>query len=349
MVSGVRNRSMNRRAAIVLTGLAAYLFSCAGAGAAVSAPTMQSADHDVALSFDNTEIAAEYGDGWQLALYADTPMYFLDLDGGGVFPEITGAPGYDVGTYLPTTYHTSVYEPVAYLYGDPDSPQLGVGEYTITATAEGAGWGESNHGHMAVPAHLTISRAPIGMDVRVVEDPNNPENAIVTTQFTGRFVDNFYPSSEPNAPLAPAGTLTIKLTDQDGNVALQRNFERQPTDDVLSTTFYWADAKPGEAYTATAVFDPTSGSAANFDFSEATPFAFTAVEASRPVPTSTAAVAPPSEELPDPGFGLPLWTIIIAAAFIVILGVLTTMFAIRGSRASVTGLPEGETAHVPSL
>ena len=340
---------MRIRSAVAFTALAVCVLSSVGAGAAISAPSMRAADHEVALTFSTPDLTIEYGDGWGFELYSDQPVGALDFAGLGVFPDITGAPGYNVGVYLASTYHTIVAYPVAYLNADPNSPPLRVGEYTIGAAAEGNYFGDSTHGYTAPPGHLTITRAPLGLSVRVVPDPNNPEGAIVTALFTGHYVDNFYPSADVAAPVAPEGAWTITLTDADGEVGVQRNFERQATDDVLSTTFYWLDAKPGMEYTATAVFEPAGASATNFNFSEATPFAYTAVEPQRPVPTSTAAAAPPSEVLPDPGFGLPAVVVILGVVLIVISGVLTTIFAVKGSRRMQTGAAEGGTANVPSL
>lgn len=333
MVCKVR---INRRTAVLSAILGSIVLS-QSAVAASSAPISRSEEVDVELTFIESAVSIEYGQGWSFEIWANHEMYFTDGSNGetelGVFPTLSGKPDYDVSVYLPSPHHLTPTVVLAYLGPDPAAPALDAGEYTIDATAEGAGFGYFMHAKSSSPARLTIKPAPLGLDVRVVADPNNPAGAIVTTVFTGQFADNYYPSSDIWAPIAPTGTLSITLADDQGEVVSQRNIERHAGDGSLSTTFYWSDATPGTTYTATAEFDSTGQTANNFEISEAGEFTFTPA-GQRPVATSTAVAAPPSEELPDAGFGLPLWLVILAAIAALCLAVLTTIFSVRAARTT---------------
>lgn len=323
---------MKSRGALVLTGLAVIILSQGAAGAAVSAPSLASADHDVELVFTHPTVAAKYGDYWELELRTNGELDYIDGAGLGVFATVDGESGYHPSVYPLATGFYSPPETIAYISADPTQPPLAAGDYAISATAEGAGFGESNHGHTSSPAHLTVQPAPLGLELRAIADPNNPANAIVTAVFTGTFADNYGAPADVSAPKPPTGTLSITLTDSNGEVAVGHNVELKADAATLSTTFYWTDAVPGATYSVKSTFAPSGHTAQNFDIDNATPFDYTAPTEQRPVPTSTAAAAPPTEELPDPGFGLPLWLVVLASVVALGLAATTVVFIIKGAR-----------------
>jgi hypothetical protein len=132
------------------------------------------------------------------------------------------------------------------------------------------------------------------------------------------------------------------VADSRGEVALERNLERDAGDDVLAASFYWPDAKPGEEYTATAEFTPTGASADRFAIARSSTVTYTVGESARPGPAATnTSIAEPPAVLADPSaFSLPLWALILAVAAIIGLGVLVAVVSVRLARRPI-GLTHG--------
>jgi hypothetical protein len=270
-------------------------------------------------------LSLEYGVPWAFEATAEGTTYMagswtttVDFHGGPAGYEP------DSYSYMPETGRITTVS----VYTPGTLPALKVGSYTIDVTVSTDGLGGST-GTTTTPASLTVTPAPLGIELRVLPDPNNSEAAIVSAAFTGRFVDEYQPSFYPSSAVSPGGEWHIALKDSTGEVAVERNVERAAGDDALATSFYWADAEPGEEYSATATFTPTGSSNANFSVSPATTFTFTAGESSRPVPSSTAA-AEPASDLPEPtGFAAPLWLVILVSILIAGLGALVTVLSVR--------------------
>lgn len=305
-------------AAAVITGLVLSLTPAATAHAA-----------DPVLTFDEPDsLSVEYGEYW--GFVARSTNSTLE-HGDSVSAEVGGAPSsYHPSVYAYTDTSTSVWTVVVSVAPAGELPALAAGNYTVDV--------EVDHASTLPPSVLTASAAlevrpaQLGIDLRVLADSNNPTAAVVSARFTGRFVDEYQSSFFPGAALSPAGEWHITLKDEEGDIAVERNFERSAGDDSLATSFYWTGAKPDTEYSATAEFVPTGASAANFDVEAATTFSYTAQADPRPVPSSTA-TAEPTAELPEAsGFGLPLWSLILGIAVILGLAALVTVFSVRLSR-----------------
>jgi hypothetical protein len=290
----------------------------------------------VAIQFSEpTSVTLEYGQYWSFALTADPDFYYNIYNGDHYETASTGASD----AYAPIL---SMYSNSGVINGSLSAPYdvapLVAGSYAFTVSGSYDDGVDTYHGETATAAHLTVEPAQLGIELRVLADPNNPAAAIVTARFTGRFVDEYQSSFFDGAALSPAGQWHITLKDEDGAVAIERNVERSAGDDLLATSFYWPGAKPDTEYSATAEFTPSGESAANFKVGTATTFTYTAPANPRPVPSSTA-TAKPTADLPQAsGFGLPLWALILTLALIVGLGALVTVLSVRlGKRpASLT-------------
>ena len=276
-----------------------------------------------------TSSTIEYGQYWSFGVVCDWTYFITVHEAGNSVVASTSTPS----GYTPSL---ALYSPYTGFTGSITAPYdvapLGAGTYTFSISGSGTDGTNTYTGMTPTPATLTVEKAKLGMEVRVLADPNNSTGAIVTAKFTGRFAEEYQSSFFPGAAVSPAGTWAITIKDAAGETAIQQSIERAAGDDVLATSFYWPDAEPGEQYTATAEFTPTGTSAANFTVTAAQPFSYTAPAELRPTPTSTA-TARPDASLPEPtGFGIPLWALITLIALILGLGALVTILSVRLNR-----------------
>ncbi len=278
-----------------------------------------------------TSATIEYAEYWQ---------FDVSFPGTGTSEYTfnnTGAPaGYTPAVYVGPDPSNSMQ-----LVGDvtvsPDAAPLGAGSYSfILHVKQTYGSFVTYEGETATPAHLTITPAKLGLTVRAVPDPANPNVAIVSAAFTGRFVDEYGSSFFPTSAVSPAGKWTFTIVDSDGAVALKRDVERQAGSDVLAASFAWADAEPDTTYAISAEFTPEGTSGANFAITPASPFGYTAPDNARPVPTSTATSKPDASLPESTGFGVPLWGIILVIALILGLASLVTVLSVRTSRSKLS-------------
>lgn len=294
---------------------------------------------DPQVTFTTTTSTVEYGQYWGFPVGADYYFYYNAYTTGQYEVTSTGTPA---GYQPDLSIYGSIYTTISgYLSATYETGPLNAGSYTFDISGHYTD-ASSNEVTVKTPtsAQLTITKAKLGVELRVLADPVNPEAAIVTAKFTGRFVDEYQPSFYPSAGLSPAGTWHITLTDSAGELVTEHNVERAAGDDVLATSFYWQDAEPGEQYSASAEFVPSGTSASNFTITPAQDFSFTAPTETRPVPTSTAP-AVVDASLPEPtGFGLPLWSLVLAGVLALGLAALVTVLGVRLSRRSTTTTKE---------
>ena len=285
-------------------------------------------DVDIDLEFDAPRTTTvEYGQAWYLPLSAGPGFYYeiyvsseseISITGASTSPEFL-------------LYFDSSGQTKGSLSNSYDSPPLAVGSYAFSITATHTySYGDTYHGETTSPGQLTITKAQLGVDLRMVDDASNRDATIISVAFSGRFVDEYQSSFFEEAPISPAGTWHVTVTDSTGEVAVERNLERSAGDDVLATSFYWADPKPGEEYSATAEFTPIGASADRFAVAPSSTVTYSA-GASQPVPTSTStSIAEPPHELAQPSeFAVPLWALILVIALTIGLAVLVTVVGVR--------------------
>ena len=279
---------------------------------------------------DPATVSVEYGEAWGFSAHASA-TYLIGTPWTGTAQFHGGPGGYTPAVYSDQNNATSTT--TVWVYPANELPALTAGNYTIDATVTNF---DGTSYTTTTPASLVVTRAALGIDLRVLADPNNSDAAIVTARFTGRFVDEYSSSFYESAPRSPAGEWHITIKDDEGAIAIERNFERAAGDDVLATSFYWTGAQPDKEYSATAEFVATGPSASNFEVASATAFAYTAPVSQRPVPTSTA-TAKPAADLPEAsGFGLPLWALILIVVLTLGLGVLVAIFSVRLSKTTAS-------------
>ena len=310
------------------------LIAVAALAQASPAPAM-AADVQSDLHFDEpTAKTIEYGEYWDYSLTTDAAFYFWVYGNNQFEVTSTGTPSsFSPAVTFYSTGSSSVYR--GSLSAPYEMAPLGAGSYSFGISGFSDDYfGNQLKAETPTKAQLTIEKAKLGIELRALDDPSNQSGAIITARFTGRFVDEYQSSFFPGAAPSPAGTWKISIKNADGTVATERNVERAAGDDVLATSFYWADAEPGEQYTASATFVASGVSANNFSIAAAQDFAYTAPQSARPVPTSSA-TSKPDTSLPEAtGFGLPLWVLILVGVLIVGMGVLVTILSVRVHRRS---------------
>ena len=321
MVATVRIKRTATAAAALLGGLVLAL----AAGNAAHA-----ADYPVDVTFDDpTSSTIEYGQSWAFPF---TTGYLPDSGPANQYFEVrtTGSST----TYTPSLFINNDHSGsgstfTGRIYPSWDSQPLGAGSYSFTVILDlSTGTADTIGGETPTPARLVVSPAKLGIEATVVADYSNPTGAIVNARFTGRFIEDYQSSYNEGAALSPAGAWHIVLTDESGEVAVEKTVERSAGDDNLATSFYWADGKADEEYTAVAEFVPTGVSADNFTIEPAEAVTYVAQPDARPTPSSSATATP--EEVPVPvGFALPLWTVLLDILLIVALGTLVTILAVR--------------------
>ena len=168
-------------AAALITGL---VLSQTAAGAA------SAADIPAPIEFNApATLSVEYGEYWNFAVTPSSDFLYMIFDNGGSTVTSTGAPaGYQTDL--------SLYSPAAGAYAGNLSASyvaapLGVGSYTFKITGNQSVPPDTYIGETTTPAQLTVTKAALGIDLRMIADPNHPEAAIVSAEFTGRFVDEY--------------------------------------------------------------------------------------------------------------------------------------------------------------
>ena len=307
--------------------IAGFVLSQTAAGAA------SAADIPAPIEFNApATLSVEYGQYWSFAVTPSSDFLYSIFDNGGSTITNTGAPaGY--------TPDLSLYSPSAGAYAGSLSTSyvaapLPVGSYTFKIKGEKSFPPDTYIGETPTSAQLTVTKAPLGIDLRMIADPNHPEAAVVSAQFTGRFVDEYISSTFDYAAISPAGQWSITVKDDAGEVVVERNFERSAGDDNLATSFYWNGGKADAEYSATATFTPSGASGGNFTVAPSNTFAYTVPLSVRPTPSSTAPAEAAGALAEASEFSLPLWALILAAVLIVSLGVLVTLFSVRLRRRS---------------
>lgn len=320
---------INRRGRIAGALLGAILLSQAGLSSA------RGVDDLVDIQFSApAAVTLEYGQYWSFPMTSDNEFQNYIYQGNHYEAPTTGTSG----PYAPSLYlQPSGSGSTGALSAAYAVAPLVVGSYTFTVKGSyDDGFGTTYVGETPTAARLTVEPARLGIDLRLLADPNNAEATVVTAKFTGRFVDEYQSSFFDGAAMSPAGEWRITLKDEEGAVAIERNFERNAGDDILATSFYWTGAKPDTEYTATAEFVATGASAANFAVSSATTFSYTAPAAPRIAPSSTATATAPRDLPEASGFGLPLWALLLSIIIILGLGVLVTILSVRLSKRPVS-------------
>jgi hypothetical protein len=294
----------------------------------------------VSITLKAPEQSFVYGDPW--GFQAEMTGVVTGIYGGeNMIPGESHVSSFD-GPYGEVYFFPNGADTAAGWFGaDPERAPLDAGTYDMRVSVNGAQTGSGfAYSGESEPIELEIGPAELATDVRMIADPSNPDNAVVTVGLDGQFINNLVPGlpqdEYPSLARMPAGSWHVVITDGAGSTLLDRTIE-QPADGPPSATLYWTDAEPESAYTVTGSFTPVPDSQQNFAIAEAAAFPYTSPSAQRPQPTPTVA-GPLVEPLESPGgASLPVWSILGAGlvALGLVVALLTLLVAGR-RRASRT-------------
>ena len=296
----------------VLVGLVWAL--CLSPGAlAVAAPNADN-PYEVVIAFDSgVHETIAYGESWDFDVYADSTFYYSIFLSHRYTVSIVGAPSsYTAQMYIldPNT-HPGRGEPSGALYMDYSAPPLTAGTYTINIVGSGVTNSDGTaHGKTPTPALLTVTPAPLTIDLRATADPSRPDATIVAASLSGQYIDRYANGYADDPYELPAGEWNITVTDDNDHVVGDYSTQATGGDDAFATGFYFTDATADTIYTAKATFTPSGALAPSFSVSPSSEVSFTPRLDTRPVPTSTAeaAIVPPQVE--QTGLHVPIWVLI---------------------------------------
>ena len=323
-----------------------------GLAALLALPTSAAAEPDVPVGFVFAEptVAIEYGQYWGFSGAATGSIGLFPPN--GVDPTVitvSGAPSYKPG--FQTVMNLGKFE--AYIWTSDTQPALNAGSYTISLATYGVftnpGETLTNYRVTSDPnAVLTIAKAPMAVDFRILADTNNRDGAVISGRLTGTFANDYsFAAGYPSSAVGPGGSWAYTITDADGEVALEKTLTTEPGDPALASSFYWADAEPGETYTGTIVFTPDTATAGNFAITQAPEFSYTAPELQRPVPVST--LAPVAEPAPEESadFAVPLWLLILVGLLALGLTATVVVLSLRYVRLRQEPDPADDVSPTP--
>jgi hypothetical protein len=291
---------------------------------------------DTNISLTPATQKAEYGQGWELS--GSIP----------VWSSCTTAPC-DSGTMTVTTGSTTRTLPNFYIYqgnfslGDQDLlPQtdLGVGVHSISLSFQD-GLGPINT--TTTPVSVTITPAAISENTTIAPDPNNSQNAIITSQLSGQYVDQL-PSCQceaQNGYVLPAGTWKLIVTDSSGKTVLAKQFD-QPANGLPTYVNYWPSVPAGETFSAQSTFTVSGSAASNFALTPQK-FSWTSGKNTTGGQAGTPSRTPRAKTLKTASFAPPLvvfYAALLVAIILIALDVLLLVLR-RRSRITIPPAPKG--------
>lgn len=293
-----RRRGLVRRLVVLIVAIASFT----GGGLVIAEGAVAEATN---IAFTTGSQAVRYGESW------GAPISLTDLPcnacpGAALQYSYTGTAK---GTGTIPFYQSAPYTGSAQL-GDyllDQGKPLPPGTYRFTlAFVYGATVQGSNS------FQLTVAPAPIGTDLRVIPDPGNRDNAVVTVMLTGDYIEAM--GGDGGGPPLPAGEWHIVIQDERGKTAFHDDVA-QPKEGPPYLSAYWSGVGSGP-YAATTSFEFDAASAAFFSVTAAKGTPFVPLAA----PTSSASSQPAGSTAAPPAASVPLWTLLVAG--LAVLGLL---------------------------
>lgn len=304
------------------------------AGTVVLAPATAAQADDGVITFDPPASGTfTYGALWYLPFTTD----YRFASGQPVSGEMAGPFDGPIGDVQLYAYYDTARGNLIAPFDQPPTP---AGSYQVYLTLRTDYFGNPLVATPSAPASLTIEPAPISIEHKVVVDPNNPVNAIVTASMTGAYIDYTVWSVTalpeeltPSVPRTPGGTWTLRITNGD-EVALERQFD-QPAGTSPNLSFYWTDVPLNAQLSSTVTFAPTGSSVGNFDVTQSPSFAFTSAPEGRPVPVADPSGTDQDDIVPEEGTSFPLGAVILAGVIGLALVAAIVVLVVRGRRGGV--------------
>ena len=233
------------------------------------------------------------------------------------FPVYHGQFGFGVGDLVPQT-------------------DIGVGTHSINVS-----YPEDSGTATSAPnaAKVIITPTAILTTTTISPDPSNSGNAIITSQLSGKYIDQL-PTCQcegQNGYLMPAGTWSLAVTDSSGNTVLSKNAD-QAANGLPTFVNYWPSVPAGDTFTAQSTFTPAGNAKSNFTLTSQK-FSWTSKKsageqgpgspstAPRPTTVKTAAFAPPL---------IVFWALLLVTVILIALDtlLLVSNWRVRKSRAA---------------
>ncbi len=279
---------------------------------AVAPATAARAD-DTVLTFDPpAEMTITYGETW----YFQFSTLWVFASGAPVSAEVAGP--FDGTLDGFASYPRFDGNAGGTIYLPADQPPTPAGSYQVYATLRADVNGTSWVATPAAPARLVVNPAPLSIVQKVVADPSNPVNAIISASMTGDYIDSVAWTSlaDPaslfaSTPRVPGGTWSISITDGEA-VVFEREIN-QAAGGPSDLSLYWNDIPLGAQLTSTITFTPTGSAVGNFDVNQPAPFPFTSAGEGRPVPEADPVGTDQNLTPPASGPSFPLWAVLLAA------------------------------------
>ena len=239
-----------------------------------------------------------YIDSWYTGLKVATDGVIIPLDGTGVYNG-----GFAFGDFDPGL-------------------RLGIGSHSVVAA-----FPPGTSATTSTTAVVTINPAPILATTTITADPNNSNNAIITSQLSGKYVEQL-PNCQcegQNGYLMPAGSWTLTVTDSNGKTVLTKQFD-QAANGLPTFVNYWPSVPTGETFSAQTVFTVVGGGKNDFTLTSQK-FSWTSKKGAgeqgpgspsstpKPVTVKSAAFAPPLAVL----WGALLVIVILIALDVILL------------------------------
>ena len=312
MISSMRRRQVQ----LVAMGFAAF--------AIVLAPAEPAFAED-GITFNPSHQTVEYGQSWEVG-GTITPQSGSD-DSYGSLSVTTGSTTTNLGGNM-------VFGG-AFGFGDYDVGQsVGIGTHSFSAAFTGG----TSTAASSTPAVVTITPAAILVTTTITPDPNNSQNAIITSQLSGQYIDQL-PTCQceaQNGYLMPAGTWKLTVTDASGKSVLTKQVD-EPANGLPTFVNYWQGVPAGQTFSAESTFTVGGATAADFTFTSHK-FSWTSSEATGSGGASSPSATPRPKTVKTASFAPPLlvfYAALLIAVILIALDILLLVFR-RRSR----GIPE---------
>jgi hypothetical protein len=307
------SRKMRRPAQLLTVGLAALAILIASAEPAAAAD---------GITFDPSHQTVEYGQSWQVE-GTITPESGSDSDYGSLSVS-TGSTTENLGTNWvfggAFTFSDSAF-----------NLALGVGTHSINASFSGGAATAAS----STPTVVTITPAAILTTTTITPDPNNSQNAIITSQLSGQYIDQL-PNCEceaQNGYLLPAGTWKLAVTDSSGKTVFTKQLD-QAANGLPTFVNYWPSIPAGETFSAQSTFTIAGGAASNFTMSSQK-FSWTSGKTTGPGGAVSPSNTPRPKTVKTASFAPPLlvfYAALLVAIILIALDVLLFVFRRRSRR-----------------
>jgi hypothetical protein len=281
---------------------------------------------DATITLTPATQSAEYGQGWALVGTVSGDL------GGSYDVSLIVTSGSTTATFDSTDTDNQIY------ISDGSAPALqalGVGTHSISvkfaAPLPFIGVPQST-----TPATVTITPAAISTTTTIAPDPNNSSNAIITSQLSGKYIDQL-PNCQcdgENGYLLPAGTWNLNVTDSQGKTVLTKSYD-QPANGLPAFVNYWSNVPTGETFTAQSTFTVAGSAKSNFTLTSQK-FSYTSKKSAGEKGPGSPSAKPKPITVKNASFAPPVivyWAALLVALIIVALDVIL-LVSNRRARAS---------------